>query len=150
MSRHFGNIPEENPKKKPAPAEPVEAQEETKSPIQNKAVLLLGIIPLIIAILFAIKAWPKNADKEQRDRTLCCHNLLAIQRIKDQVADEMELGGGEEIPDAVADGIIKCRMNLCPSGGKITIGVVGDEPRCSIHGAASGCDIPTDTGDMPP
>ena len=136
-SRLFSDEDEEKPKKKTREAPAAQEADAPRSLKLNKAILLLGLIPIGIAIMFGARAWPKHAAEEQRHRTVCSRNLLAIHGIKEQVSDELRLSNGEEIPDGVADGIILCGMNLCPANGQITIGIIGDEPRCSIHGTPS-------------
>lgn len=148
-SRRFGTDQEEKPKKKRTQAPVADESEEPQSLKVNKAILLLGLIPIAIAIMFAVKAWPKNAGEEQRHRSVCSHNLRAIHRIKDRVADELRLGGGDEIPESVAEGMILSKMNLCPAGGRITMGVVGDDPQCSVHGDSSDHELSIESGGMP-
>ena len=82
-SKRFGGVAEEKPKKKKREA-PVEQQEEApRSLKQNKALLLLGVIPIGIAAMFVVRSWPKNADEDQRHGTVCCRRMRVIHNIKD-------------------------------------------------------------------
>lgn len=57
---------------------------------------------------------------------------------------ELDLGPRDAVPiDKMLDNMKDGKMVTCPSGGKYRIGVVEEEPRCSLHGALSDDQIHT-------
>ena len=97
----------------------------------------LMIVVLVLSIILAV-AVPSWMSARERSREGVCHaNLRMIEHAKEQFAME----GNKQTGDAVANTDIwptymKARtFPQCPEAGTYTVGSIGTEPTCSIHGS---------------
>jgi hypothetical protein len=70
-------------------------------------------------------------------RNTCINNMRILSAATDQAAMECDLKNGDvaprdEISSFIKNGIDSLR---CPAGGVYECGIVGTDPKCSIHGA---------------
>ncbi len=94
------------------------------------------IVILIMGLLLSI-ALPQWARARERSQSKSCiATMRQIRDAKDQYAMEMRLSNGA--PCAVGDiwpsYIRQSSPPTCPSGGVITIGIIGTDPTCTIVG----------------
>jgi outer membrane lipoprotein-sorting protein len=74
---------------------------------------------------------------ENSQRNVCINNLRQIDAAKNEFALEKGKANGTVVTeDDIAPYIMGGKMPTCPSGGKYTIGKVGETPTCSIPGHA--------------
>ena len=75
---------------------------------------------------------------ENSQRNVCINNLRQIDAAKNEFALEKGKANGTVVTEDDIAPYIKGAENLptCPSGGKYTIGKVGETPTCSIPGHA--------------
>jgi hypothetical protein len=77
------------------------------------------------------------AARAKSQQNACINNLRQIDGAKNEFALEKGKKNGDDVTEAdIAPYIVGGKMPTCPSGGKYTIGKVGENPTCSIPGHA--------------
>src|SRR5450432_3156618 len=95
--------------------------------------MVVAIIGLLAAI--AIPNFVKARASSQQNA--CINNLRQIDGAKNEFALEKGKKNGDDVTEAdIAPYIKGGVLPTCPSGGKYTIGKVGETPTCSIPGHA--------------
>ena len=91
------------------------------------------IVITIISILLGIAIPNFINSREKTKASSCCANLREINQAKEQFAmansmrDGMPISTGNLLP-YLKDSVFP----TCPSGGIYSVGLVGDDPTCSI------------------
>lgn len=103
------------------------------------AVIAIPVVISIIGLLAAIgiPSFVKARDNAQVHA--CVNNMRIIEAAKQQSAMESSLTNGSSIPEATLSEYIKGGLPslVCPKGGQYSIGLLGEEPECSVHGKMS-------------
>lgn len=95
------------------------------------------IVVLIIGILMAIATPQWFKAREAARKRSCLANLRQIAAAKEQFAMEEKLSDGAPVTqgDLWPAYLKGSAFPSCPTAGTYTIGNVGQDPVCSIHGA---------------
>lgn len=107
--------------------------------VKNKLFLVLPPV-LLILLLLAIIAWPSFIKARDKSRTLACHNqMYQIDVAKEQFGQDAKLTDGAVLTADQISPYIRGGWKAlhCPSGGQYTIGKLGEDVRCSVHGTVS-------------
>lgn len=101
--------------------------------ITQLLLILVGITVLIITVFYVIDTPKRNAFE-------CFNNMRQFDSAKYSYAMAYNLCEGTVLTDSQVQEIgnyIKngWKKNKCPSGGKYSIGTIGQYPKCSIHGS---------------
>lgn len=86
-----------------------------------------------------IAFWQREMPKAKR--MSCLSNLRMVDSAKLSLARQNNLANGTSVKAAdIAPWIAPPveRYTTCPGGGTLTLGVIGEEPHCSIHGGLLG------------
>ncbi len=102
----------------------------------RRKVLLLAVVVVAVPLWFVV-AWPSfRRVNTAAHAAVCANNLKALEQAKAKWAQQ-EHKAANETPawsDLIGtNGYLKDRFS-CPDGGAITIGAVGERPRCSVPG----------------
>lgn len=95
----------------------------------------LMVVVMVLGILMAIAVpnWVRARETARRDS--CLNNLREIEHAKQRYAMEFRLAGTDAVNEAdIAPEFLKNQFPQCPNGGTYTLGVVDEQPSCSIHG----------------
>jgi hypothetical protein len=75
-----------------------------------------------------------NAVLDEAYRRVCSYNRVQIDGAKEVWAFERKERDGTPVVKDEIDRSMKGGPRRCPSGGSYTYNVVGESPRCSVHG----------------
>jgi hypothetical protein len=90
----------------------------------------------IILVIVALKLHSFQQARERGCWTRCQSNLRMIDSAKVFASQELNLVPRDTVPtDKMLNYMAHGEMVTCPSGGKYRIGMVNEEPRCSLHGS---------------
>lgn len=107
------------------------------SKIRAFTVVELMIVVLVLSILLAV-AVPSWMGARERAREGVCHaNLRMIEHAKEQFAMEGKKQAGDSVANSdIWPTYLKSRtFPQCPEGGAYTVGAIGTDPSCSVHGS---------------
>jgi hypothetical protein len=93
------------------------------------AIVLLVVIWVTASILFM---WPPICHYAGESANACMNNLRQIDGVKQQWALETGHTNGSRVTPADVAPYLKRDGLLCPSGGTYTLGVIGENPVCSL------------------
>jgi hypothetical protein len=93
----------------------------------------LLVVPLVgLTAAIAVPSFVKA--RKTSIRNSCINNLRQIDSAKEQWAMEQAKRDGDAVDEAAAAMYIKNGMPTCPDGGVYTIGTIGENPTCTVHG----------------
>lgn len=100
----------------------------------SKALSRLTIV-LSLAALFALASAKWRSLRVQADANTCALSLRVLDDAKERWARENNKTAGDEVYENDIRNHFKGGvLPRCETGGKHTIGVVGERPKCSIPG----------------
>jgi hypothetical protein len=100
----------------------------------SMALMILGLLAAIAIPSFA-------RAREVSQMNACVINLRAIKTAKQEFATANGLSPGQAVTEEQLAPYLclpgAFNKKKCPGGGTYTVGVVGEEPQCSVHGSLS-------------
>ena len=108
----------------------------TKRSIQNMKKKMCIILAVLGFAVSGILSWGIISFRIHSHRSkwsACVGNLRFLTSAKAQWAMETETTNGPVDIDGMLSGFPR-GMPICPEGGKYTIGEIGEDPSCSVHG----------------
>jgi len=97
------------------------------------------IVVLAIIVIAGAAMWRADATIRHRHGLFihCLSNLRQLDSAKEQIALRDNLQPGAEVESG--DVVRYCRPanTNCLAGGTITIGRIGEDPSCTVHGSMS-------------
>jgi type II secretory pathway pseudopilin PulG len=99
--------------------------------------VVLGVVAALLAA--GVAFWQREMPKAKM--MSCLSNLRMVDSAKLSLARLNNLTNGTPVTAAdIAPWIAPPveRYTTCPGGGKLTLGAIGEEPHCSIHGGLLG------------
>ena len=105
----------------------------------KKMSILLAVMAVVIGLAAGVLS--VLHQRSVRDRNLCLNGMRMITAAVDATGLEKGLSTGAKVAADDFVGYLKVgRLPECPSGGKYTIPAVGEEAKCSVHGALKDID----------
>lgn len=100
--------------------------------MQYKKQLAVTAIAVLVtvAVIVGHRAW---RDRRLSRFHLCQNFMMQIEACKEQYAQGHKLNDGAMLTMEQILPIIKAEP-VCPSGGRYTVGKLGKNARCSVHG----------------
>lgn len=95
----------------------------------------LMTLPMVTGLAAAIALPSFQRAREQAKNNACINNLRLIESAKDQWAIEENKPTGAEVTAEDIQEYIRNGIPVCPDGGTYTLGTVGNNAECSVHGS---------------
>ena len=101
------------------------------------------IVVAIIGLLIAVAVPNFSKMRKDAQKTACHAQLKQIDGSKEMWATQEKRADGDTPSESQLGAYFKDGMPGCPGGGVYTIGAVGNQASCSIHGKLARPDIQT-------
>lgn len=98
----------------------------------------LVVIP-VIAILAAIAIPSFVKSRDMAHQNVCVNNMRLIDVAKQEFSREKGLTASDPVSPVDLSALLDGGLGscACPKGGSYTIGALGQDPECSVHGTLS-------------